>query len=271
MQTFPLNYFSALIGPRQLFAGRKQLSWLNFSLIFLFLVSLMVVPVTLFYANQVKAIPMAQFLTVESLIDQPGVDRFSQLEVVNGELESAPMIISESDELLIGTDLSKAQQSEKNAFINFEKNNWTIQQKEGDTTRTYQMNYLSSFDPASVTTPQEFQLFLEQAFYASNRPTIILSYSLSLGIILFIMTALILFGAAFFLWMTRKSRFSSIHTFKESANLMLNVIGVGSIISAVVGLVHFDFVLMLGIQSTVAVLLLLWIFAKTGFKDEPIK
>ena len=52
---------------------------------------------------------------------------------------------------------------------------------------------------------------------------------------------------------------------------MLNVIGVGSIISAVVGLVHFDFVLMLGIQSTVAVLLLLWIFAKTGFKDEPIK
>lgn len=113
MQTFPLNYFSALIGPKQLFAGRKQLSWLNFSLIFLFLVSLMVVPVTLFYANQVKAIPMAQFLTVESLNDQPGVDRFSQLKVVNGELKSAPMVISESDELLIGTDLSKAQQSEK--------------------------------------------------------------------------------------------------------------------------------------------------------------
>lgn len=271
MQTFPLNYFSALIGPKRLFSGRKQLSWLHFSLIFLFLVSLMVVPVTLFYANQVRTIPMAQFLTVESLIDQPGVDRFSQLEVVNGELRSAPMVINRTDELLIGIDLSKAQQSQRNAFINFEKNNWTIQQKESGTTRTYQMNYSSSFDPTSVTSPQEFQLFLEQAFYDSNRPTIIFSYSLSFGIILFIMTALILFGAAFFLWMTRKSRFSSIHTFKESANLMLNVIGGGAIISAVIGLIHFDFVLMLGIQSTVAVLLLLWIFAKTGFKDEPIE
>lgn len=49
---------------------------------------------------------------------------------------------------------------------------------------------------------------------------------------------------------------------------MLNVLGVGSILAAVVGFVHFDLILMLGIQSTVAVLLLLWIFAKTGFKDE---
>ena len=80
--------------------------------------------------------------------------------------------------------------------------------------------------------------------------------------------AIITITNAFFLWLTRKSRFSSIQTFKESANLMLNVIGVGSIIATIVGFFYFDFVLMLGIQSTVSVLLLLWIFAKTGFKDE---
>ncbi len=271
MQPFPLNYFSALIGPKQLFAGRKQLSWFNFSLIFLFLVSFMVMPVTLFYANQIKAIPIEQFLTVEPLIDQAGVERFSQLEVSNGELRTSPMVIDQSKDIVIGVDLSKEQRSAQQAFVNFEKSHWTIQQKEGSEIRTYRMNYHSFFDPASVTTPQAFQTFLEEVFYVSNRPTIILSYSLSLGIVLFLMTSLILFGAAFFLWMTRKSRFSSIQTFKESANLMLNVIGVGSIISAIVGFIHFDFVLMLGIQSTVAVLLLLWIFARTGFKDEQIK
>lgn len=53
MQTFPLNYFSALRTPTQVFAGRKLLSWPKFFLIFVFLVSLMVMPVTLFYANQI--------------------------------------------------------------------------------------------------------------------------------------------------------------------------------------------------------------------------
>lgn len=48
MQTFPLNYFSALRTPTQVFAGRKLLSWPKFFLIFVFLVSLMVMPVTLF-------------------------------------------------------------------------------------------------------------------------------------------------------------------------------------------------------------------------------
>lgn len=47
MQTFPLNYFSALRTPTQVFAGRKLLSWPKFFLIFVFLVSLMVMPVTL--------------------------------------------------------------------------------------------------------------------------------------------------------------------------------------------------------------------------------
>ena len=66
------------------------------------------------------------------------------------------------------------------------------------------MNYSPSFQPDSVRTPEDFQRFLEREFYASNRPTIILSYSLSLGLVLFIMTSLILFGASFFLWDDKK-------------------------------------------------------------------
>ncbi|EQA5379820.1 maltodextrose utilization protein MalA [Enterococcus hirae] len=268
MQTFPLNYFSHLNSPRRLFAGRRQLSWPKLSLIFLFLVALMVMPITMYYTNQVKAIPMEQFLTVHQLIDQDGVNKFLELPTENGQINHSPITIYQNNEILIGSGLTKEQKNEKNAFIDFAKNHWTIQQKEQGRIRTYQMNYQASFNPESVRTPQEFQAFLEQEFYASNRPMIILSYSMSLGIILFIMTSFILFGASFFLWLTRKSRFSSIQTFKESANLMLNVIGVGSIIATIVGFFYFDFVLMLGIQSTVSVLLLLWIFAKTGFKDE---
>ncbi len=71
--------------------------------------------------------------------------------------------------------------------------------------------------------------------------------------------------------MTRKSQLSSIHTFKESANLMLNVMGIGSMVAAVVGFIHFDFILMLSVQTMITVLLLLWVFAKTKFKDKRVE
>lgn len=79
MQTFPLNYFSTLRTPTQVFAGRKLLSWPKFFLIFVFLVSLMVMPVTLFYANQIQGIPLEQFLSVHSLIDEQGTKNFLNL------------------------------------------------------------------------------------------------------------------------------------------------------------------------------------------------
>lgn len=268
MQTFPFNYFSQLRSPKRIFAGRKQLSWPKFSFIFLFFVSLMVMPITMYYTRQVNRIPLEQFLTVNQLIDQEGVTRFSELKLSAGELKSSPMTIYHHKDLVIGGSLSKEIRNKNKTYINFEKNHWTIQQKEADHIRRYQMNYQSTFQPKSIRTPEAFQSFLEQEFYLSNRPTIILSYSISLGVLLFVMTALLLFGASFFLWMTRKSQFSSIQSFKESANLMLQVIGIGSIAATFIGFIHFNLVWMLGIQSTIAVLLLLWIFAKTGFKDE---
>ncbi len=174
-------------------------------------------------------------------------------------------------EILVGVSLSEKQQSDHGTFIDFEKEQWVIQQKDKSGIRRYTMNYSPSFQPDSVRTPEDFQRFLEREFYASNRPTIILSYSLSLGLVLFVMTSLILFGASFFLWMTRKSQLSSIHTFKESANLMLNVMGIGSMAAAVVGFIHFDFILMLSVQTTITVLLLLWVFVKTRFKDKRVE
>ncbi|MGC3139283.1 maltodextrose utilization protein MalA, partial [Enterococcus faecium] len=68
-----------------------------------------------------------------------------------------------------------------------------------------------------------------------------------------------------------KSQLSSIQTFKESPNWMLNVMGIGSLAAAVVGFIHFDFILMLSVQTTITVLLLLWVFVKTRFKDKRVE
>ena len=83
MQTFPLNYFSALRTPTQSVCGRKLLSWPKFFFwIFVFLVSFdghACDPS--FYANQIQAIPLEQFLSVHSLIDEQGTKKFSELEL----------------------------------------------------------------------------------------------------------------------------------------------------------------------------------------------
>ncbi|MCZ1511916.1 maltodextrose utilization protein MalA, partial [Enterococcus faecium] len=39
----------------------------------------------------------------------------------------------------------------------------------------------------------------------------------------------------------------------------------------VVGFIHFDFILMLSVQTTITVLLLLWVFVKTRFKDKRVE
>lgn len=100
-------------------------------------------------------------------------------------------------EILVGVSLSEKQQSDHGTFIDFEKEQWVIQQKDKSGIRRYTMNYSPSFQPDSVRTPEDFQRFLEREFYASNRPTIILSYSLSLGLVLFVMTSLIYSGLPF--------------------------------------------------------------------------
>ncbi|AFM71196.1 maltodextrose utilization protein MalA [Enterococcus hirae ATCC 9790] len=117
MQTFPLNYFSHLNSPRRLFAGRRQLSWPKLSLIFLFLVALMVMPITMYYTNQVKAIPMEQFLTVHQLIDQDGVNKFLELPMENGQINHSPITIYQNNEILIGSGLTKEQKTKKTPLL----------------------------------------------------------------------------------------------------------------------------------------------------------
>lgn len=51
---------------------------------------------------------------------------------------------------------------------------------------------------------------------------------------------------------------------------MLNVMGIGSMAAAVVGFIHFDFILMLSVQTTITVLLL-YGFCQTRFKDKRVE
>lgn len=82
-----------------------------------------------FYANQIQAIPLEQFLSVHSLIDEQGTQKFSELELSETGLQASQQTIAVTPEILVGVSLSEKQQSDHGTFIDFEKEQWVIQQR----------------------------------------------------------------------------------------------------------------------------------------------
>lgn len=252
---FPLNYFASILSPTRCFAGRKNLNWFQALVTLIFLNALLVIPVTLYYAVGLEQIPVANFLGADAgLLTTENAAAVQQITVADGQLTTPPLE-------LVNTVENKTYR------LAFLKDTWQVDGVVEGKAMHYEMRYPSDFNPQEVTDRQSLANFLEKNFYRSNRPVLILSYSLSLGVMLFAMSFLLIMGGAFFLWLTRKSKFSDIGDFRQGFNLMLNVFGLPTLLAMVVGLVHFDFVWMLSIQTFGGVLLLLAVYAKTKFKD----
>lgn len=266
-QHFPLNYFSNMLTPRKIFAGRRQLNWLQRLLILLFLNALLVIPITMFYTNGLDKMPADTFLADTSLLTDSAAEQVSALQIKEGVLQEADQqIFAENSSGVLGKALG--DKTPGTTVISFNEKNWTIKSVVEGKTVNYTMAYTEKFKPEKVNDHASLTTFIEQQFYASNRPTIILSYSLTLGVMVLVMTLLVVAGGAFFLSLTKKSRFSSITSYGESFTLMLLCFGLPSLAALIVGLLHFDFTIMLSIQTFGGVLLLLAVYATTKFKDE---
>ncbi|EAC9669803.1 DUF1189 domain-containing protein, partial [Listeria monocytogenes] len=95
---------------------------------------------------------------------------------------------------------------------------------------------------------------------------IFFSQTITVAFLLVAMNSILVIGAAFFLWVTKKSRLSTIGSFKESTNVILNALGVGSLVAMLAGFIGADIILMIGIQSLGMLLMLFLTFLKTRFK-----
>lgn len=230
---------------------------------------MLVIPATLSFSG-VKVIDENQFMPhVKELLTEQTAKDIQQLPIKNGQLnDSTVQIFEETKKGVIGTNLSEKQLSEKQYSLNFSEKKWQIHETIGGKQYVYQMNYSDKFSPEKITNQKEARTSINEEFVRNNRSSLLLTMSVTTGFLLFMMNLLLVLGAAFFLWLTKKSRLSSIHSYSESVSMVLASMGIGSIIALFVGLVHFDITVMIGIQSFGMIGMLFASYIKTRFKDS---
>ena len=63
----------------------------------------------------------------------------------------------------------------------------------------------------------------------------------------------------------------SITTYKETVNLVINLLSLPTILATLFGLIHFDIVLMVTIQTLGLLIMLVVVYAKTQFNDKKLE
>lgn len=267
-ESFPINYFRGMTSPRRIFAGRKQFNWYQLVFIYIFLTALLLIPVTLNLAN--LTISIDEYLpNINSLFTEEVAGNFQQLTVENGVLQNdEKIILGTTAEGIVGANLSEADMSGNTYSINFRRDQWGIIDQVDGEPYTFNLNYSNQFDPQEVTSSVQLEAMMSNEFYLNNRAAIILTRLLATGFILFAMNLVLVLGTSFFLWLTKKSNLSSVNSFKESVSITIQALGLGTILAFLTGLLYYDIIVMMGIQTLTLVALLFGIYIKTRFKDQ---
>lgn len=269
-EIYPINYFKSIWSPIQGFKNRHQLNWLTMIITIIFINSVMIIPTTINFA-EMEAISLDYFYpNVVEIIDENMVDELSAIESVNGKLALDDSFIYENDQGVLAGGLSADEKKElltEETFLLLEETQFVIKEENRPVTTMF---YTKDFTLENVETKEDVIDAFSHQWFIQNKVLIVLIFTLVISLIQLIMLIMIIFGSAFFLYLTKKSWITSITTFKESVNLILNLIGLPTFIAAIFGLFNYDVSWMSLIQTTGLVIMLLIVYGKTGFNDENV-
>lgn len=269
---FPLTYFKNIWTPRRIFEKRHQLNWFQLVFILFFLTSLLMIPVSLNFLKT-ETYPIEEsYPEAFKLIDKPVVVAFQKALNEKGVLVTEPGVnlvkkngvvsITESNSVI------KENLKAENALI-FSKNELYLKNKGVPASN---IPYTTDFNPSQIKSVEDMKEAVSRQWFFQNRVYVIGSLLLLIFSILFFSTILIVLGSAVFLYLTKKNSFSSIKTYKESVNLILNALGMPSLLALISSSIQFDIVVMLTIQSIGLALMILTVFYTTRFNDKvPVK
>ena len=264
---FPLNYFKSIWSPRLSFKNRHQLNWFKIFVVLLFVNSLLMIPVSLNYMKM-DTFPVEGTLPNSfGLIDESVVLKLQEGKYKNGTLDLPTSFVFSSEKGTVSGGLTEKEMEEslaaENALI-FQENEFII--KEGSQTLST-IPYTKDFDLSKATNVDELKESLSRQWFIKNKGYVVATLMFLVFSITLLSTIFLTFGSAVFLYLTRKSQFSSIKTYKESVNFITNCMGLPSLIALLIGLIQFDIIIMLMIQSVGLVIMLLFAFYQTKFND----
>lgn len=266
---FPLNYVKNIWSPLKAFKNRFVLTWPMMIVVIIFLNALMVVPVTLNYA-EMESFPLEEYypIAASQLVDDQVLDEIQTVVVNEGQLSiPEPFQVENAyGEVVGGLSLDEIENhiSSPN-FIAFQENQLIIAE-EGLPTAT--VLYTRDVSFGEMETKEEIVEEISRQWFNQNRVLIVLIFSFLISTFLLFMLLFLVFGSSFLLYLTKKGSLTTIKTYKESVNLILNSLAVPTFLAMLFGLFYFELYIMVTIQSLGMAAYLFWIWYKVQFNDQ---
>ena len=251
---YPFNYFSSLFQVRKAFANRKQLNWFQMIFTSLFLLSLTLIPVAIQNA-ELQTYPLTTFVSdvFDPLTDDVMKDLKENIQI-------------NQQELVYNSHFGVHKNKAGHVILGHHEGT-PLGEKKELATIPYQ-----AINQESIQDKKELTKAISKDWFQANRLAVSLFLVLFSGFLSAVNFAILVFGASFFLFLTRKSRLFSLKTFKECFNFTLNCLGLPILASVLISLVfHQVFTTTILIQNILFVLFLALAFYKTHFRDPDYK
>lgn len=263
---YPFNYFASIFDFRSSFANRKKLSWFQMIFTSFFLISITLVPVALQNA-QLKTYPLTTF--VSDVFDPLSTDVMKDIQehvvIKDQELTyngTTPVHKSSKGQVILGQAIKATDN--KDLTLSFDRKHLVISKEQKElATISYQ-----AINQKSLQDKKNFTQAISSDWFRENRLPVSLFLIVFSGFLSTVNYLILILGASFFLYLTRKSRLFSLQTFKECFNCILNCLGLPILLSVLVSLLfHQVFTTTIMIQNVLFVLYLAMVFYKTHFRD----
>ncbi|MGQ7462554.1 hypothetical protein ACTGZQ_08530 [Streptococcus suis] len=259
MIPYPFSYFSSIVSPRKMFANRRWMKVWQGLFTTLFLVSLLVIPSSL-QTVSLETYPLENFVEgVYQPLNEDVMNDLSQhVSIENGQFTYTGN--GNWEQVTFGDTVSTSSE------FSFQFDTQTLTIRKGQDILT-QLSY-EGLTTADFSNKESLTTAISKSWYQANRAAVGLSITLVSTIILSTNLLFILLGASFFLYLTKKSRFFHFKTFAECYNFSLNCLGLPTILACLIGLFGQPVTTVLTVQNILFVIVLIWVFFKTKFRDE---
>ena len=266
---FPISYISHCLSPRAMFASRAQFTWWQNLLIIVFLNALIMIPVTLHYANM-TTYPLERIVTKSlSPITDKTYQALTQGKVEENTFQGQSLIRRDGDLVLAvlptKVDLEKLA-SESTRQIIVTKKEWRFVTPDGKELRAHVRGEQQSL--ADLTTVQAVKDFVNQQWYDSNKASVLGFILLTFVLMVYVGSLIVIGLGTFFLTLTKRSRLFMIRNFSEGLGLMVNCLAWPSLLAIALSFFIQDPLLIMNCQVFGTLLMLTWVFYKTQFRDS---
>lgn len=271
-QVFPINYFITAFSAVKSFTHRQYLKHWQKLVVMILLASLMMIPLS-FQLGRTTGADLTNYVPeVMDYIDESVVQELNALDNSGTDLMiTEEKIIKENDELIIclapSTEAAETLLSDRGGII------YTSDQTifGEDSSSLFYQPYTGDKAMNEVEDVESLKTLMSQQWFWSNRTSIVLTNYIQLSVLIIASLLFLVLGSSFFLSFMRKNDMYDINSFSEALTIVLNCLGLPTLIAMVIGLISGNPTTMLTVQGLLFVLMLMWVYWKTHFNDTYVQ